>query len=663
MKKIILKSLTLTNFKGTRSLTIQFGDFITSIFGANQAGKTTVMDAFLWLFFNKDSTGRQDFEIKTLDEQNKPYRKLDHEVSAIIEVDGDQVMIRKSLKEKWVKKQGETVPEFNGHTTSYFWDEVPLKLNEFEAKVSSIVKESIFKLITNAWYFNSRPWQERRSILEDIGGQMTDKQILQEMVAGGRTEYEALLAALTGTKTVDEYKRTIASKKKLIEDELLQFPIRINEANRHLPDQLDYAAISDLHSKATEDLAAVEGLLMNKTSAQKQQQQIITDKLTEVQKLKHERMQLEFDIKNSNRDKKQERQQAITDIQRKINGVTSDINRLTTEYATEEKRIEGLKELKAQLGNKWDSINQETLTFDDNSFCCPTCNRPYDETNVTAKKQEMINNFNTNKAARLKEVEEKGVAAAGDIKTGEANLGNIKANGTTKRAEEQQLQENLRILQQEDNRLNANEENYIADTIKNDPQIIALDEKVRNLNSEIEQPGSADDNSALLKQKNDLTQQIRDYNNQLKTKDTRDDILARIKELEGREKEMAAELASFEGIEYSILQFSKEKMAALETRINNRFELVKFKMFEEQINGAEVPCCETLINGVPYSDANTASKINAGLDIINTLSRHYGILAPVFVDNAESVNTLKPIASQMIRLVVSEDKTLRVETN
>jgi exonuclease SbcC len=42
------------------------------------------MDAFLWLFFGKDSTDRKDFEIKTLDENNKPYHRLDHEVSAVI---------------------------------------------------------------------------------------------------------------------------------------------------------------------------------------------------------------------------------------------------------------------------------------------------------------------------------------------------------------------------------------------------------------------------------------------------------------------------------------------------------------------------------------------------------------------------------------------------
>jgi len=65
---------------------------------------------------------------------------------------------------------------------------------------------------------------------------------------------------------------------------------------------------------------------------------------------------------------------------------------------------------------------------------------------------------------------------------------------------------------------------------------------------------------------------------------------------------------------------------------------------------------------VPYSDANTASRINAGLDVINTLSSHYDAYAPVFIDNAESVNTLIPVNSQLIRLVVTRDKKLKIES-
>ena len=153
--KIQLKSLSLRNFKKVREFTINFTDRVTNIYGRNEAGKTTLFDAFLWLFFDKDSTDRKTFEIKTLDENNKAISKLEHEVAGVIDVDGQEIVLRKLYKEKWTKKRGETTPEFAGHDTSYYWNEVPCQKKEFEQKVSELFNEKIFKLITNTTYFNS----------------------------------------------------------------------------------------------------------------------------------------------------------------------------------------------------------------------------------------------------------------------------------------------------------------------------------------------------------------------------------------------------------------------------------------------------------------------------------------------------------------------------
>ena len=135
----------------------------------------------------------------------------------------------------------------------------------------------------------------------------------------------------------------------------------------------------------------------------------------------------------------------------------------------------------------------------------------------------------------------------------------------------------------------------------------------------------------------------------------------RIEELEKMQQEMSTELMKLEGVEFSIMQFIKAKIEAIEQKINNKFKYVQFKMFNVQVNGGEVECCDTLINGVPFSDANNAAKINAGIDIINTLCEHYNAYAPVFVDNAESITSIREIKSQLVCMYVSlEDKKLRI---
>ena len=92
--------------------------------------------------------------------------------------------------------------------------------------------------------------------------------------------------------------------------------------------------------------------------------------------------------------------------------------------------------------------------------------------------------------------------------------------------------------------------------------------------------------------------------------------------------------------------------------------MVKFKLFNNLVNGGLEECCEPLVNGVPFSsNLNTAAKINAGVDIINTLSDYYNFYAPIFIDNRESVNDLIETESQVINLIVSKDKELKVEVN
>ena len=108
--------------------------------------------------------------------------------------------------------------------------------------------------------------------------------------------------------------------------------------------------------------------------------------------------------------------------------------------------------------------------------------------------------------------------------------------------------------------------------------------------------------------------------------------------------------------------YIREKVQRIEAELNGLFKNVTFKLFDQQLNGGLNETFVTLINGVPFTDANTAAQINAGLEIIEHLSKHYGLRCPCFVDHRESVTHLVPIESQIINLVVDENhKELKIE--
>lgn len=651
--EIKLKKMELRNFKGIREMVIDFNES-TDILGQNATGKTTIVDAFLWLLFGKDSSDRTDFEIKTLDENNQPFHRLDHEVSALLSVDQEELLVRKTFKEKWVTKKGEKEPVFSGHENNFYWNDVPMKESEFKVKIAAILDEKVFKLITNTTYFNSLKWQDRRNVLLQIAGPINSTDILKSIMNGRNDSQVYLLkAALNANKSIDEYKREIAAKKKKIKDDLDLIPARIDEANRSLPDPKDYTAIETQISEVESEISNIDSLLNNKSKAHKAHQDDISLKIKEVSDLRNQNMTIEFSEKNSIKDKKQERESAIQEKKRTLRTKQDELNRSRTDYTTEVARMEAQEVLVKGFRDQYISIDAEKLEFKEGEFCCPACKREFEPDQVESKKETLTANFNKNKSTRLKDVAERGTKAAEEVKVVNARIENIKAMGMSVAAEVDTLNKDIATLEEQHQRLSENEAQEIKTAIAGNTIYLANNEKIDLLTEQINTPYTAESNNELVDRKYKAVANRDSLKEELSSKGQREKTLSRIDQLTDQEKTLAQELADLEGTEFAIEQFVKAKMDTLEERINGRFKIVRFKMFEEQINGGQVEACTTLIDGVPFSDANTAKKIAAGIDIINTLSDHYGVTAPIFIDNRESVINIPGSKSQIINLIVS----------
>jgi exonuclease SbcC len=646
--KILLQALTLINFKGIRERRIEFGD-VTDILGHNGTGKTTLLDAFLWCLFGKDSSGRSDFEIKTVDQNNKPYHKLEHSVAMNLMVDGSEISLRREYKEKWVTERGQREEKMNGHTTSFFWNDVPMKESEYQAKVRGLIEEGLFRLLTNVNHFNSLKWQDRRAVLIPLAGNITD-----DDVAAGRDDFKALMDLINGKKSLEEYKKEVGAAKKKIKDELDLLPSKIQEAQRAVPDPVNYTAVQSGIDEATEALTHVESLLSSKSAAQREHEEKVMAMMQERSNLSQKAFEIESRLKREVSDKKVERENKIYDLQREIRTREEDRQRANNEYSSLMTRKTGLVEEQVVLRAKWDSINQETPKFDPSKFCCPTCNREYEAVDIEAKKAEMTRNFNEDKSKRTAIVSERGKTIGQEIADLDVRIANLQARNEELKAEVQTIVSRKDELTIEHNRLCNDEVGELQKALAANTELSSIVAQVNSLSEQISAPFTVD-NSDLLTRKRDLQQQIDSLKSQLATKGIREKQEARVQELIGQESTLAQKLSDLESTEYTILQFEKEKMDLVEERINGKFQIAKFKMFEEQINGGQVPACTTLIGGVPYADANNAARIQAGLDIINVLSDHYGVQAPVWIDNRESVINLPATHCQIINLKVSEN--------
>ena len=117
----------------------------------------------------------------------------------------------------------------------------------------------------------------------------------------------------------------------------------------------------------------------------------------------------------------------------------------------------------------------------------------------------------------------------------------------------------------------------------------------------------------------------------------------RIDELGTEEKNLAMEFENLEHETFLMDQFIVQKVKMLDSKINSKFELARFKLSEVQINGGVKEVCETLYHGSPYNGGlSTGEQIVIGLDIIKTLQDHYNTKSCIFMDHRESL-TSKPM--------------------
>lgn len=669
MKTITIKSLKLINFKGIKNLEItEFGKE-TKIFGDNATGKTTVFDAFTWLLFGKDSTDRTTFEIKTLDANNNVIPKIDHEVEVEIEVDFETINIKRTLREKWVKKKGNLESEFAGNETNYEWNGVPTTQRDFNLKISTIVNENIFKLITSPTAFNSLKWQDQRQVLIDISGGVTDQSISE-----GNEDFLNLLSKLTN-KSIEEYQQQIKASIAKAKKELKTIPTRIDEVDRSKPEALNFETIELELKDADEIKQSIEKQISNKLEAQKeflQQKSTIQTSIHKLEsKIEDEKHKVKLEAK-----KQYNSQKSISnDIQSKIEVKTEEITkakktleRIDSSIELTKSEIKALTEANDKVRAEWHKVNSSEFVMDESSCKCPTCKRDLESDDIEAKRQEFLDNFQKDKSNKLQLLTAKGGANKKAIKEFNDELSKLESRRKQGTSIDADLIEDLTELHSalessEDNEDVKTEAEISNEMIEGSSLISSANKDLRQLKNDLEEVKPVDV-SELKKKKDGVVIAIDNLKKELSAKDQITKANKRIEELSKEESEMSQTIADYERDQFVIENFIKAKIDKLEGKINEMFELVNFKLFDIQVNGAQVETCQALIDGVPFSDANTASKINAGIDIINTLSNHYEVSAPIFIDNRESVVSLIESNSQIINLIVSEaDKKLRIESN
>lgn len=649
---IKLSRLQLTNFKGIRNLSIDFGDN-TSIYGANATGKSTIADAWFWLLFGKNTSDQSNFEIKTLDEHNQVIPRIDHEVTGAITIDGVPTTIRRVFKEKWVKKQGGTEQVFSGHETLFFINDVPKQLNEYQAFINSNIPESTFKLLTLPGYFNSLKKEERRSMLTGIAVVPTDDEL------AGTDLANVLRIMRDERKSLSDLKKQYAAQKAGLKAELALIPARLDEVERAIVQatsdddlSLTEKAIKDLKEKIT----VCDSQIEDKSKGVQEQIKIRSNVIRIKGELNERLTNMGIEARKKFSEQAGSNSNTVSLIKQNIRFKENRI----VDYDGEIVRIKGLIEYltteNGKLRDQVTNVNKEVFDGSSVTTTCPTCKQSLPEGDINSQVEKMSARFNQDKANRIAEINRKGLANKQTIDNHQKAIDNLVKQIEGLQAEIAQLQVQLTEIESTPVATKTVEQ-FLAENTEY--------EKTKQELADLVLPEVAEvDTTELKSKKAQLQSELESEQNALQrilsSKATIESQTQRKQQLLESESKLSQELSLMEGFEFQITEFTNRKMKAVETSVNKMFPTVRFKMFEVQVNGGIAETCETLINGVPYSDCNNAGRINAGLEIISVFSQILDKYVPVWADNAESCNSHYAINSQMIRLYVTTDKVLKV---
>lgn len=631
--KLKIRSLHMENFKGIKSLDVNFSNK-TNIKGQNAVGKTTIFDAFTWLLFNKNSAGEEKFNVRPLDKDGHRIDNVEIKVVAVLDVDGKEMELSKIQKQNWVKKRGTDTVTLQGNVNSFEIDGYPKSEADFKAYVSGLAQsEDMFKMLTNPQYFSSLKWKDQRDILMRLATDVSDVELAQT-----DAKYAPLLGELEKAPSTDDIRAKFSKALSGWKKKQAEIPVRIDEAEKSKID-VDVAEQELAKADLTRRIAECDKKIENAGST--------------LGDLRSKEMQLQFDMSGIMQvmndelsAKRRGLDSAKDDATREFNDLHNQIQSAENQIKANEKTISDTDAERKNLGVEYNAefskafdempylFDESKWKFDESTTVCSLCGQKLPQDKIESLKADIERLTKENAKLQedivaLKEQESKALAKQNDYAK---QLSEIPAE-----ADYSQNEEYVKLKTEHDK--------ILADIAKVESE--GADKVVTDLKAE----------------KADLQSQLEEVNKVIAQAANNVAIDDRIETLRDEQKEIGQKVADQEQMLYLLEEFIRFKLDKVSESINSHFKTVNFKLFEMQLNGGMKDCCECTVNGVPYSALNSGHRIVAGLDIIRSLSELYGVSVPIFVDNAESLNefNVPDMDAQLILLSVSADKQLKVD--
>ena len=639
--RIVLNKLKLENYKKHKHLEIDFQGRNALIRAQNRIGKTTIYDAFLWLLFGKDSKGRTDYDIRPLDGDNQPIKGLVLAVEAELVCNGVVMVFRKEQDEKVSKAGNVSYPK------EHKINEVPMLEKDYKTEIGKIIPESIFRQLSALSYFNSKmKWEDRRKVLLDIAGQVSKP-------AG----FDRLLELLEG-RTIADFSKVLKDRKKAYEKERDEIKPRLDEIQLSLDQYAQNDSTEDvevqrdvckekkvaleakrdvLRNSEAERNGHVEDIIQRK-SKRSHRETILKNQTGPVDALRDEIAA----IKGSHNDK----ELVLLDLRSLIRGIETA---MVSSKNTIEASLLTLQTIKKE--------HEAAKSISDSSLydraVMHTCDCELAEEDLREEAAAYVDDKDNKQKATLYVITNRGRQIRESIEACKAEQDEQQTELNIMLEKETAMKVDIAQSAEVMNKRIAEIDEAIKNKPEPDPKEDAewkiLTAEIITIEVKLGEPLTVQIASINeeIRFANELLEKLNECLNQA---DAIKKSNARIAELEAKEVDLGQRIATIEGQLDEVDRYSAEQNNLIQAAVNGLFEHVTYKLFDFYLNEGYKPCCVAVLDGVSYPGMSTGEEMFSNIDVINTLSSHYGVEVPLFVDNTESMTLPLEAESQVIKL-------------
>jgi len=638
--------IKIRNFKGINSFECELGER-TNITAENGRGKTSLYDAFLWLFTGKDSEGKTDFEIVPLNLSGRKVESVTVEVEAGVSFDGIEHVLKKVQEEKRSKNG-----EVRGYEKACWVDEVPYLLNKYTEWIAERIDGERFKLLTNLRYFCDSK--------EKGGMHHTDRRRILMELSGGSTlkpdGFGELMEAKGDNVDLDGFKTILRERKKGYKCELDGVSPRIDELLRGMvhPD-CDIEGLERARGRVAGEIAVIHQKYSQAREKENARAGMIAQINDLTRSMGNRERELLADTSNTDALRKER-----NEIKQKHMDHFDLVAKLSGELRAAERAVTEKKALHTSLMERLDSARERVTTYKSAKLdeTCEFCGAKF-----TAKRIALAK-----RSAKLfiKECEDDAAKIMKEVSNASDSLKEA-VEVATKTAAELEKERKIDVKMAADLVKKLKEINKQIDSSPTPPpekdrKWLEICTQIAKLEKEKGEPVT-EQLKKLDAEKDGLESELRNINAVLAESDRIEKDKARIGELKDRAKELGQKLAETEKFLKQIELYRQAESNLITKAVNDKFKIARFKMFDENIGDDGIrECCEVTYHGTPFQGLSSGEQVFVECDVVNTLSVFYDANLPRFIDHAESVTLPLETDSQTIKLfAVKGVEELKVE--